>query len=93
MKFLVDAQLPPAFCRWLRDHGQEAEHIFDIGMIAASDGAIAAPAGSLCAALFEMWKCDEPGVGDEARAEVRADRGVTGGRGAIGGSAVISGGG
>ncbi len=42
MKFLVDAQLPPALCRWLEARGHEAEHVTDIGLIAASDGAIAA---------------------------------------------------
>ena len=44
MKFLVDAQLPPALCRCLRDRGYEAAHVSDIGMIAASDVAIAARA-------------------------------------------------
>lgn len=44
MKFLVDAQLPPALCRWLRDHGHDAVHVSDIGMIAAGDAAIAARA-------------------------------------------------
>jgi predicted nuclease of predicted toxin-antitoxin system len=41
MKFLVDAQLPPALCRWLRERGHEALHVFDIGMVAASDQAVA----------------------------------------------------
>ncbi|WP_298401115.1 DUF5615 family PIN-like protein [Sphingobium sp.] len=44
MKFLVDAQLPPALCRWLCDRGHEAEHVSDIGMIAANDVAISARA-------------------------------------------------
>ncbi|HUD92753.1 DUF5615 family PIN-like protein [Sphingobium sp.] len=52
MKFLIDAQLPPALCRWLRDRGHEAEHVSDIGMIAASDGAIAARAEADGAVLF-----------------------------------------
>jgi predicted nuclease of predicted toxin-antitoxin system len=29
MRFLVDAQLPPALARWLVQQGHEAEHIFD----------------------------------------------------------------
>ena len=29
MRFLVDAQLPPALARWLQGQGHEAEHIFD----------------------------------------------------------------
>ncbi|WP_188063773.1 DUF5615 family PIN-like protein [Sphingobium sp. KCTC 72723] len=44
MKFLVDAQLPPALCRWLHEQGHEAVHVCDIGMIAASDVEIAARA-------------------------------------------------
>ena len=27
MKFLVDAQLPPGLCSWLRARGHEAEHV------------------------------------------------------------------
>ncbi|MDQ0836299.1 DUF5615 family PIN-like protein [Sphingomonas faeni] len=44
MKFLVDAQLPPALCRWLRDRGEDATHVAEIEMLAASDRAIAARA-------------------------------------------------
>jgi predicted nuclease of predicted toxin-antitoxin system len=44
MKFLVDAQLPPALCEWLRGKGHEAVHVFEIDMIAASDANIAARA-------------------------------------------------
>ncbi|WCM27532.1 DUF5615 family PIN-like protein [Sphingomonas sp. QA11] len=42
MKFLVDAQLPPALCRWLDARGQQAVHVADIGLVAASDATIAA---------------------------------------------------
>jgi predicted nuclease of predicted toxin-antitoxin system len=41
MKFLIDAQLPPALCGWLRERGHEAVHVLEIGMVAASDAAIA----------------------------------------------------
>jgi predicted nuclease of predicted toxin-antitoxin system len=44
MRFLVDAQLPPALCGWLRERGHEAVHVFEIGLIAASDEAVAARA-------------------------------------------------
>jgi predicted nuclease of predicted toxin-antitoxin system len=44
MKFLIDAQLPPALCGWLRERGHEAVHVSEIGMIAASDVEIAARA-------------------------------------------------
>lgn len=40
MRFLVDAQLPPALARWLATEGHEAEHVGDIGMQSASDAAI-----------------------------------------------------
>lgn len=40
MRFLVDAQLPPALARWLAAQGHEAEHVADIGMQGASDAAI-----------------------------------------------------
>ena len=40
MRFLVDAQLPPALARWFVTHGHEAEHVGDKGMQAASDTVI-----------------------------------------------------
>ena len=40
MRFIVDAQLPPALARWLVDQGQEASHVGDLGMQAASDRTI-----------------------------------------------------
>lgn len=40
MRFLVDAQLPPALARWLIEKGHEAQHVGDTGLQAASDGAI-----------------------------------------------------
>jgi len=42
MRLLVDAQLSPALVGWLRERGHEAEHVAEIGMLAASDTAIAA---------------------------------------------------
>lgn len=44
MRFLIDAQLPPALCGWLRERGHQAEHVFEIGLVAASDVEIAARA-------------------------------------------------
>ena len=41
MKFLIDAQLPPALCRWLETRGHEAEHVFELGMGTATDAEIA----------------------------------------------------
>jgi len=40
MKFIVDAQLPPALARVLESHGYEAKHVKDLGMDADEDPAI-----------------------------------------------------
>ena len=37
MRFLVDAQLPPALARWLEQQGHEAEHVIDVGLARAPD--------------------------------------------------------
>ena len=42
MNFLIDAQLPPALCGWLRERG----HLFEVGMVAVSDAEIAARVGT-----------------------------------------------
>lgn len=47
MNFLVDAQLPPALCRWLADRGHSAVHVSEVDLLAASDAAIAARAEAL----------------------------------------------
>src|SRR2546422_4567569 len=40
VKFLVDAQLPPALARWLCEQGHEAQHVEDVGLRDADDGPI-----------------------------------------------------
>lgn len=40
MRFLVDAQLPPALARWLCEQGHEAQHVEDVGLRDAEDGSI-----------------------------------------------------
>jgi predicted nuclease of predicted toxin-antitoxin system len=40
VKFLVDAQLPPALARWLREAGHEAFHVEELGLREASDSTI-----------------------------------------------------
>ena len=40
MKFLVDAQLPPALARWLREAGHEAQAVREVGLREAEDGDI-----------------------------------------------------
>ena len=37
MRFLVDAQLPPALARWLTAQGHEATHVFDHDLAGADD--------------------------------------------------------
>lgn len=40
MRFLVDAQLPPALARWLASQGHAAQHVADQNLESASDSAI-----------------------------------------------------
>lgn len=40
MRFLIDAQLPPALARMLTEHGHTAEHVYDIGSGGATDRAL-----------------------------------------------------
>lgn len=52
MNFLVDAQLPPKLCGWLKRHGHKAVHVGDIEMLASSDAVIAAEAMTRAAVLI-----------------------------------------
>ncbi|MFM8331853.1 MAG: DUF5615 family PIN-like protein [Candidatus Methylumidiphilus sp.] len=40
MRFVVDAQLPPALARFLADQGHTAEHVLYLGLSGADDSAI-----------------------------------------------------
>jgi predicted nuclease of predicted toxin-antitoxin system len=40
VKFLIDAQLPPALARWIERQGHRATHIFEIGLERGKDGPI-----------------------------------------------------
>ena len=40
MRFLVDAQLPPALARWITDQGHEAAAVRDLGLRDSPDSAI-----------------------------------------------------
>jgi predicted nuclease of predicted toxin-antitoxin system len=40
VKFLVDANLPPALARWLASEGHEAHHVSDFGLEGMSDRVI-----------------------------------------------------
>jgi len=37
VRFIVDAQLPPALARWLVEAGHDAQHVEDIGLREAED--------------------------------------------------------
>jgi hypothetical protein len=55
MRFIVDAQLPPALARWLAEQGHEAEHVFDFGKDGTTDAEILLAVGA-----------GEDGTGDPA---------------------------
>jgi len=40
MTFLIDAQLPPALARWLRDAGHDSRHVEDVSLREANDSDI-----------------------------------------------------
>lgn len=40
MRFLVDAQLPPALGRWLGEHGMSATPVREVGLRDSDDGSI-----------------------------------------------------
>lgn len=40
LRVWIDAQLPPALARWLRESGVDAAHVEDLGLLHASDAAI-----------------------------------------------------
>ena len=40
MRFVVDAQLPPALARWLSAREHAAEHVADLGLTGAADRSI-----------------------------------------------------
>ena len=52
MRFLVDAQLPPALARRIEAHGHEAEHVADRGLASASDHVIRRYAGRVGAVIM-----------------------------------------
>lgn len=52
MRFLVDAQLPPALARIIGELGHDGIHVADVGLIAASDSTIWEQAISLDAIII-----------------------------------------
>lgn len=52
MRFLVDAQLPPALARRIAAAGHECEHVADCGLLTAPDPAIRAYARSVGAVII-----------------------------------------
>lgn len=51
MRFLVDAQLPPALARWLTEKGESADHVADLGLLRAKDDEIWRVASELGAVI------------------------------------------
>jgi len=51
VKFLIDAQLPPAFARFLKTAGHNADHVEDAGLRNADDDTIWAYSISQAAVL------------------------------------------
>ena len=41
MKFLIDEQLSPSLARWLAERGQEAEHVYEAGLMGMADADVA----------------------------------------------------
>lgn len=70
MRFVIDAQLPPALARWLADQGHDAEHVADRGMQSAPDETIWRYALETGATIITK---DE----DFARRQILNDRGPT----------------
>ena len=68
MRFIVDAQLPPALARWLSERGHAAEHVADQHLEAASDSVIWDRAVATSAAIISK---DE----DFAQRKARVDGG------------------
>jgi predicted nuclease of predicted toxin-antitoxin system len=52
LRFLVDAQLPPALARRIEALGYSAEHVFDCGLATAADHAIRSYAATTGAAII-----------------------------------------
>jgi len=40
VKFIIDAQLPPALAHWLNEAGHDAKHVEDVGLREADDSPI-----------------------------------------------------
>ena len=51
MRFLIDAQLPPAVAAWIRQHGHEAHAVRELGLRDAEDSEIWAHAAETSAVV------------------------------------------
>lgn len=67
MRFLVDAQPPPASARWLAAQGYQADHVADLNMNSAPDSSIWQLAASTGAVIvtkdedFAIWRMHRTG--------------------------------
>lgn len=60
MRFLIDAQLPPALATWLEIQGHEAEHVGDCGLGSESDLSIRLYADRVGAAIITKDQDSRP---------------------------------
>jgi predicted nuclease of predicted toxin-antitoxin system len=37
VKFLIDANLPPRLCAWLKSRRHDSDHLFDLNLLTATD--------------------------------------------------------
>jgi predicted nuclease of predicted toxin-antitoxin system len=52
VKFLIDAQLPPALAHWLRESGYDAQAVREVGLREAGDSAIWMHARAQCRVII-----------------------------------------
>ena len=69
MNFLIDAQLPPALARWIKNQGHDATHVFELGLHQADDSTLWQTARRLGAAIIskdedfvDRWLLNPEGV-------------------------------
>ena len=69
MNFLIDAQLPPALAQWIKSQGQNATHVFELGLHQADDSTLWQAARRMGATIIskdedfvDRWLLNSEGV-------------------------------
>lgn len=52
MRFIVDEPLPPRLARWLRDRGEQAEHVKELGLVSTDDRLVCQHAARISAIII-----------------------------------------